>query len=333
MPPKTWMSRTGLSLTSEGIWKLIGGLLKANLWEVLAIIGVVQIVILPVIAASTRVRTAAWLGCAAVHLAISHWFNFSFVYGKPNWMDDLVGLSGQSAWDGGFFGVIGWAIPMLLGTIVYDIMASHLPSAAAWRLFVYGAVLMTVGYALNCLATLYDTDKGSVALDRQRRRRLAGDSSVCQRQGPIARFAVGHSSVHAAATDDDPTAQLLDDEQEDREPAVHAFLVGLCPGPLCALHHPLRCRPARDRGFPHPGPKPAGRVCHPPHGRGSRPFGRAQGFTALVRIDRAGGLFRDQLSVRSVSRETRILLEALMHDRRFAGVDEEFRPFLSQSVL
>ena len=150
-------------LDSEGIWKVVGGLFKANLWEVLAIIGVVQIVILPVIAASTRVRTAAWLGCAAVHLAISHWFNFSFVYGKPNWFDDLVGLSGQSAWDGGFFGVLGWAIPMLLGTIVYDIMASHLPSAAAWRLFVYGAVLLTVGYALNCVATLYDTDKGSVA--------------------------------------------------------------------------------------------------------------------------------------------------------------------------
>ena len=38
-----------------GAWKLVAGLLKANLWEVLAIIGVVQILILPVIAASTRV--------------------------------------------------------------------------------------------------------------------------------------------------------------------------------------------------------------------------------------------------------------------------------------
>jgi predicted acyltransferase len=151
-------------LDSEGIWKVVGGLLKANLWEVLAIIGVVQIVILPVIAASARVRTAAWLGCAAVHLAISHWFNFSFVYGKPNWMDDFVGLRGQSAWDGGFFGVLGWAIPMLLGTIVYDIMARHSPGTAARRVLIYGIVLLAVGYALNCLATLYDTDKGSVPL-------------------------------------------------------------------------------------------------------------------------------------------------------------------------
>jgi predicted acyltransferase len=151
-------------LDSEGIWKVVGGLLKANLWEVLAIIGVVQIVILPVIAASARVRTAAWLACAAVHLVISHWFNFSFVYGKPNWMDDFVGLRGQSAWDGGFFGVLGWAIPMLLGTIVYDIMARHSPGTAARRVLIYGIVLLAVGYALNCLATLYDTDKGSVPL-------------------------------------------------------------------------------------------------------------------------------------------------------------------------
>jgi len=151
-------------LDSEGIWKVVGGLLKANLWEVLAIIGVVQILILPVIAASERVRTAAWLGCAAVHLVISHWFNFSFVYGKPNWLDDFVGLSGKSAWDGGFFGVLGWAIPMLLGTIVYDIMASNSSGTAARRVLIYGIVLLAIGYALNCLATLYDTDKGSVPL-------------------------------------------------------------------------------------------------------------------------------------------------------------------------
>ena len=153
------------SLTSEGgAWKLVAGLLKANLWEVLAIIGVVQIVLLPVIAASTRVRTIAWIALAGVHLVISQWFNFFFVYGKPNWMDDLWGLKGQSAWDGGFFGVIGWAVPMLLGTIVYDIMASHTPWKATVRILLYGALLMGVGYALNCLATLYDTDKGTVPL-------------------------------------------------------------------------------------------------------------------------------------------------------------------------
>jgi predicted acyltransferase len=154
---KTWAQLTA----PEGTWKLVAGLLKANLWEVLAIIGVAQLVILPVIASSTRVRTMAWVGCAVVHLLISQSFNFFFVYGKPNWMDDLWGLQGQSAWDGGFFGVIGWAIPMLLGSIVHDIMAGHAPGQATRQLLAYGLLFMCFGYTFNCLTTLYDTDKGA----------------------------------------------------------------------------------------------------------------------------------------------------------------------------
>ena len=139
-------------------------LLKANLWEVLAIIGVTQILLIPVVAASTRVRTIAWIACAAVHLLISYWFNFAFVYGTPNGLDDWLGLVGKSAWDGGFFGPIGWAIPMLFGTITYDVVTSRGPWAATARLLGAGAILMVVGYGLNCVGTLYDTDKASIPL-------------------------------------------------------------------------------------------------------------------------------------------------------------------------
>ncbi len=159
---KKWSQVAGPSSLQE-IWRLVGGLLKANLWEVLAIIGVVQILILPVIAASTKVRTIACIACAAIHLVISYSFNFAFVYGKPNWMDERIwGLTGESAWDGGFFGVIGWAIPMLLGTVVYDVMTSSGSWKAAGKMLGLGLVLMALGYAFNCLTTLYDTDKGDV---------------------------------------------------------------------------------------------------------------------------------------------------------------------------
>jgi hypothetical protein len=146
----------------SGIWKVLALLVKANLWEVLAIIGVVQIVILPVIAASTRVRVAAIVILAAVHLGISQWFNFFFVYGKPNVLDANLGLTGSSAWDGGVFGVLAWAIPMLFGTIAFDVMASHAPWPATRRMLAWGILLLAAGYGLNCLATLYDTDKGTV---------------------------------------------------------------------------------------------------------------------------------------------------------------------------
>jgi predicted acyltransferase len=152
--------------TPHGVWQLVAGLLKANLWEVLAIIGVVQMLLLPVIAASTRVRTLACAGCAAFHLLISYSFNFAFVYGKPNWMDARFwGLTGESAWDGGFFGMFGWAVPMLLGTVAYDIMTSSLPMKACAKVLGLGLGLMALGYALNCLATLYDTDRGTVPVE------------------------------------------------------------------------------------------------------------------------------------------------------------------------
>jgi predicted acyltransferase len=150
--------------TPKGTYELLAMLLKANLWEVLAIIGVVQIVILPFIAASSRVRNLAWISFALIHLVISWWFNFFFVYGKPNFLDELLGLTGKGAWDGGFFGVIGWAIPMLLGTIAFDIMANHRAPAAMARLLAWGLGLMLVGYSFHCLTTLYDTDKGSVVV-------------------------------------------------------------------------------------------------------------------------------------------------------------------------
>jgi predicted acyltransferase len=151
-------------LQSPGAWKLIGGILKANLWETLAIIGVVQIFLMPLVARSSRTLAAALVALLVLYTWICHSFQFFFVYGKPNWMDDLWGFTGKTAWDGGFFGVMAWSVPMLMGMLAYDVVTSRPPARSAWRLLVSGLALMIVGYALNCLATLYDTDKGSVAV-------------------------------------------------------------------------------------------------------------------------------------------------------------------------
>ena len=150
--------------TPETAWNLVGGLLKANLWETLAIIGVTQILILPVIGASAKVRSFAALGCMVVSLVIAYFFNFWFVYGKPNGLDAFLGLSGKSAWDGGFFGPISWAIPMLFGTLAYDIVSTRGPWGSTFRLLGMGLVLCGLGYGLNCVGTLYDVDKGTVEL-------------------------------------------------------------------------------------------------------------------------------------------------------------------------
>ena len=137
-------------------------ILKADLWEVLAIIGVTQLVLLPVIATGFYVRAAATVGLMALATYMAHSFNVFFIYGLPNWMDEIWGTVGKGAWDGGFFGPLSWAVPMLIGTLVYDVMAFQEPATAARKLLKVGAVMMILGYGLNCLATLYDTRHGTV---------------------------------------------------------------------------------------------------------------------------------------------------------------------------
>ncbi|QEH33797.1 hypothetical protein OJF2_23260 [Aquisphaera giovannonii] len=154
--------RRWAELEGTGLWKSLAETLKANLWETLAIIGVTQMFLMPVIARGTKVRIGTIAACLATHVAISQWFNFFFVYGQPNWLDELLGLTGKSAWDGGFFGIMAWAVPMLFGSLSYDWMMTRSPGRAAGLQVGLGAALMLVGYASNCAATLYDTDKGTV---------------------------------------------------------------------------------------------------------------------------------------------------------------------------
>jgi len=79
---------------------------------------------------------------------------------ERNWMDRLWQLRGKRAWDGGFFGVVSWSIAMLAGTLVYDLMArSQSSQRSASVLFVWGAVLMIVGYGASCLSRLYDLEQ------------------------------------------------------------------------------------------------------------------------------------------------------------------------------
>lgn len=143
-------------------------LLKANLWEVLAIIGVTQICVLPWAGRSIRIRVVVMLLCLLLHALLSQWFNFAFVQGRPNPLDDLLGTSGVRAWDGGLFGPISWSVAMLAGTIACDlVMLDRSTLQKCQTLVASGVVMMTLGYALSCLSTLY------VAAPNQQQRAFA----------------------------------------------------------------------------------------------------------------------------------------------------------------
>lgn len=147
--------------------EFVAGLIKADLWEVLAIIGVCQIVILPFVATSWFVRLLAFLGLLVAHATFSHLFNFRFLAGLPNSFDAFWGAAGKRGWDGGMFGVLTWSAVMLAGTLAHDILLPRRdrPAAAAIGLITFGAIAMGIGYGLTCLSTLYTQGDGIVSAD------------------------------------------------------------------------------------------------------------------------------------------------------------------------
>jgi predicted acyltransferase len=146
-------------MTAATAWELAAGALKARLWNVLAIIGAVQLLTLPVVAARPGWRALTMVAFMAAHVALSASFNYEFVYGRPNWMDGYWGAAGVRAWDGGFFGLLMWSVPLLAGTLAYDAVTAG--AAPIRRLVGYGIALMALGYGLSCLSTLYKAESVS----------------------------------------------------------------------------------------------------------------------------------------------------------------------------
>ncbi|MEZ6046939.1 MAG: hypothetical protein R3C11_15435 [Planctomycetaceae bacterium] len=144
--------------------------LKSDLWETLAIIGITQILILPFINLSFWLRFASMVLIGILHAWMTQAFNWQFMYGYTegfiyvhpdhglnNWMSELWGTGRTGSWDGGFFGIFGWAVPMLAGSLSYDIMKGDVPKSNMIKLIIWGVSMMVVAYILSCLANFYDT--------------------------------------------------------------------------------------------------------------------------------------------------------------------------------
>lgn len=150
-------------MSGQRVIRFVGELLKADLWEVLAIIGALQILLLPWIAKAAWVRIAAFCIFGLAHFCISLSFNYDFVYGRPNWMDEFFGATGKLAWDGGLFGLLAWSQIMLAGTLAFDLMKNFRQPSTAGLAIAFGTFLMLSGYCMSCLTTLYDLQELSEA--------------------------------------------------------------------------------------------------------------------------------------------------------------------------
>lgn len=144
-------------ISVESVREFLAKLIKADLWEVLAIIGMTQILLMPVIARGWFARLSALVVLVVGHVAISAWFNYAFVFGMPNWLSDFWGAAKTRAWDGGCFGLMSWGAIMLAGTLAYDLMSAtgfRAGRSSIW-LFLLGVLLMAAGYASSCVSTAY----------------------------------------------------------------------------------------------------------------------------------------------------------------------------------
>jgi hypothetical protein len=97
--------------------------------------------VLPVIAARPSVRVMFLVASAAIHLALSKWFYFDWVWNRP-------GI------DGGPLGFLTWTVPLLVGSLAFDAVGSRPAKQALRPLFGWGAILMIIGYAMSSIGPL-----------------------------------------------------------------------------------------------------------------------------------------------------------------------------------
>ena len=195
-------------------WRILAAkLIKSELWETLAIIGVTQLVVLPCIGCRFATRFVVMSLLGSTHLLLSYWFNWDFLYGVPgNWMSRAWMTGTDRGWDGGVFGPVCWGVVMLGGTLAYDLVAASAsrPRAAA-RLAVWGCAFLAVGYSLSCLTRLYELSGTELAEMRQRHVRQDAQRASFDKEIALQRTALKSledSAPHDATRDDEKIEQI-----------------------------------------------------------------------------------------------------------------------------
>lgn len=159
-------AKTWAEVNRDQVRDFVAGLIQANLWETLAIIGVSQIVILPFIARNSWVVLVAMMGLMVAHMLACYSFNFALMFGQPNWMNEFVGVPTISCWDGGCFGTIAWGAIMMAGAVTHDLLIGRRSSQMLSRLISLSLVFMLSAYGLSCLSTVYDLPRDATPVAR-----------------------------------------------------------------------------------------------------------------------------------------------------------------------
>jgi predicted acyltransferase len=109
-----------------------------SIFQTLVHIALASIWVLPVIAARPLVRVAFLTASAGLHLWLSQQFYFDWAWNRP-------------VIDGGPLGFLTWTIPLLVGSLAFDVISRGGPTVVP-KLVAWSVVLMGIGYLLSSLA-------------------------------------------------------------------------------------------------------------------------------------------------------------------------------------
>jgi predicted acyltransferase len=131
-------------LTTLGAWNAVSPYLKRHWLQTLGQIAVTSLWILPVIRAGAKVRILFVVASAALHVWLSHWFNYHWDNTDPNGID------------GGPLGFLTWSVPTILGTLTCDAIVDAPARPPLVRLTLVAFLVMGIGYVFSCGTRLYD---------------------------------------------------------------------------------------------------------------------------------------------------------------------------------
>jgi hypothetical protein len=121
-------------------------------FQALVHIGITSLWVLPVMAAPPALQVLFALLSAGLHIWLSERFYYEWVMSRP-------GI------DGGPLGFLTWCLPVIAGSLAYDIYQKRGPRYTFMPLLFLGVILMALGYGLACLNLVTPPNEGIARAD------------------------------------------------------------------------------------------------------------------------------------------------------------------------
>ncbi len=148
LDPRYWIDLVSRQAWNE-VWRPFG----KNWMQTLFQIATATCWVVPVIRARARWRVLWLVASAALHVLISHYFYYAWMY-EP----------GQGH-TGGPLGFLTWCIPTLVGTFACDWALDGVGKGRIGRMFAWSLVLMAIGYVMSCGTRWYDVPADETTAD------------------------------------------------------------------------------------------------------------------------------------------------------------------------